>query len=908
VGQIKKAYYRLSADEVAHEMRAHEEHGLTSTEAAQRLKQFGANILHQKKPISPLKLFLSQFNDVLIIILMFAAVVSLGVGQIEEGGSMVEGILIFIIVIAIAIVGFLNEFKAEKTVEALRKLVAQKAKVRRDGEVIEIDAKDVVPGDIAILEEGQKIPADIRLTKIISLRVDEASLTGESVPVNKREIKARKDLPLGDQVNMAFSGTSITSGKGEGVVVATGGETEIGKIARLVDEEVDEQTPMQRKLDQLGKQLGYGVIAICAVVFAFIFFFDKDLIDHSFIQRLLLAFTAAIALAVAAIPEGLAFVVRISLALGARRMAEKNALVRKLSAVETLGSTDIICSDKTGTLTRGQMTVREIWTDKKAYQVSGSGYDTKGNFLYNGKKTKLTLSMETLLSVGMWCNDARLEKGKVIGDSTEAALVVSARKAGLRDKELPRIEEVPFSSDRKLMSTVHHRGKSRGYMVATKGATEVLLDCCNSILIGGKHQRLTKKLKEEIIAQNEEMSKNSLRVLGFAYKKVSTKVTKPHEIESNLTFVGLQGMMDPPRKEIKEVIETVTNESGMRVVMITGDYIETAKAVAAEVGITGEAISGPELDKISQDEFKERVLDISVYARVNPEHKLRIVNALKHHGLQVAMTGDGVNDAPAIKAADIGIAMGVTGTDVSKEAADLILLDDQFMTIIQAIEEGRGIFDNVRKFVTYLLSANIAEVITVLFGLIFFGKLVLTAVQLLFINVVTDGLPAIALGSDPSEKGIMKYKPKRFQSHIINNRIWVSMTIFGFLMAAIILWRFEHNLAAYGLTYAISVAFTAMVILEMVRLIDIRSYYDVQWKHNPWLVIAIMSSIALQLLVLNVPWLSELFGVESVRLVDWAIILISGLFLFLAMKAINAGIDRLIPEFAAREKRRVRTV
>jgi Ca2+-transporting ATPase len=897
VAKTTEEYYKLSAEETAHELRAHIGHGLTTTEANQRLKQFGQNIIKQKKRISPLKILAQQFKDVLIIILLLAAVVSLVLGQLEEGGSMVEGILILIIVAAIAVVGFFNEYKAEKTVEALRKLVAQKAKVRRDGKAVEIDAKDIVPGDIVLLEEGQKVPADIRLVKIIELKVDEASLTGESVPISKHDITAKKDLALGDQANMAFSSTAVTSGRGEGVVVATASDTEIGKIAKLVDEEEDEQTPMQSKLDQLGRQLGYGVISICIVVFAFIFFFDKDLLDHTLIQRLLLAFTAAIALAVAAIPEGLAFVVRISLAMGARRMAEKNALVRKLSAVETLGSTDIICSDKTGTLTKGQMTVRELWADRTTYQVSGSGYEADGEFLLDNKEIKPTESMEMLLSIGMWCNDSRVEKGKAIGDPTEAALIVSARKAGLDDKELPRVSEAPFSSDRKMMSVVLHKGKARGFLVATKGAPEILLQHCGTILIDGKYQKLTKKNKDEVIAQNEKMSKSSLRVLGFACKKITTKTAGQKHLESDLTFVGLQGMMDPPRKEIKTVIQTVTQQSGMKVVMITGDYIETARAVAAEIGLQGGAISGQELDRLSDNEFKQKVLGISIYARVNPEHKIRIVNALKHHGLQVAMTGDGVNDAPAIKAADIGIAMGITGTDVSKEAADLILLDDQFLTIINAIEEGRGIFDNVRKFVTYLLSANIGEVITVLFGLIFFGKLVLTAVQLLFINIVTDGLPAVALGSDPSEKGIMKRKPGRFQGNIVNKRIWISMAIFGILMSAAILWRFEYNLSAHGLTYAVSVAFTAMVILEMVRLVDIRSYYKVKWVQNPWLLIAIASSITLQLLVLNVPQLAELFGVETIKLIDWAIILASGAGLFVAMRFVNKIINRLVPEF-----------
>ncbi len=892
----QKEYYKLSVEETAHELRTHLVTGLTSTEADRRLKHYGYNVLEQKKGISPLKIFAGQFKDILIIILLFAAAVSLVLGRLEGGGSMVEGTLILLIVIAIAIVGFFNEYKAEKTLEALKKLVVEKSKIRRDGKTVEIDSKDLVPGDIMVLEEGQKIPADVRLVWTISLRAEESSLTGESIPISKSDEVLTESLALGDQANMVFAGTVIVGGKGEGIVIATAANTQLGKVARLISEEEKMETPMQRKLDQLGRQLGYGIVILCAIVFAITFFYDKELLSYDLAQRLLLALTSAIALAVAAIPEGLAFVVRISLALGARRMARKNALIRKLSAVETLGSTDVICCDKTGTLTAGQMTVREVWAGGRHYQVSGSGYETKGEFRQNEKRTEITAQLNELLKIGTLCNDAQLEDGKVIGDPTEAALIVSAKKAGLVIDELLRVAEVPFSSTRKMMSTVHDDEGEKKFMVAAKGAPEAILAKCTQILINGKAEKLTQQMRDEVIKQTQRMSVKSLRVLGFASKQSATKITKPEDIESGLTFVGLQGMMDPPRKEIKEVIKTVTGQTGIKIVMITGDYLETAKAVAAEIGLQGEAISGQQLDKMSEQELGEKVLDIAVYARVNPEHKLRIIKALKGHGLQVAMTGDGVNDAPAIKAADIGIAMGVAGTDVSKEAADLVLLDDQFLTIINAIEEGRGIFDNIKKFVSYLLSANIAEVLTVLFGLILFSELVLSAVQLLFINIVTDGLPAVALGSDPAEKGIMKYRPKRFQRSIIGRRMWASTFIFGVLMSGVILWRFEQNFDLYGLTYAVSVAFTATVILEMVRLVDIRSQYKISWSRNPWLSVAIVSSVALQLLVLNIPFLAQLFGVEPVRLTDWIIILLSGLVIFVAMKFINLMIDRIFPE------------
>lgn len=891
---IPKSFYTLSVAEVSRVLDVRTGSGLASSDVRDRLDTYGLNQLAVRKRISPVTLFLGQFKDLLIIILLVAAVVSLILGKVEENGSLTEGILILAIVLAIAIVGFLNEYKAERTIEALGRLVGHKARVRRDGEITEVDAVNLVPGDIVLLEEGQKVPADIRLTGVVGLQANEASLTGESLPVNKKDIVIARDSPLGDQVNMVFSGTIISAGKGEGVVTGTGLGTEIGKIALLVDEAIDEETPMQRKLNQLGRQLGFGILAICALVFVIIFFLDHDISDISLVQRLLLAFTAAVALAVAAIPEGLAFVVRISLALGARRMAAKNALVRRLSAVEALGSTDIICSDKTGTLTKGEMTVRQLWASNTIYSVTGAGYGREGQFIKGGIALKDVSPLKLLLQLGLWCNNAHIANDTVLGDPTEGALIVAARKAGLHEDMPARLEEVPFSSDRKMMSTVHHQ--PAGYLCATKGATEVVLARCKYLLVNGTSSPLTPSLRKKILAENHRMAMQSLRVLGFAYKDFRIRTNDPKKLEKDLVFVGLQGMMDPPRVEIKEVITTVTEQSGMRVIMITGDYIETAKAVAAEIGIKGKALSGSELDKMSQEQLEKHAQEVAIYARVNPEHKIRIVRALKHHGFQVAMTGDGVNDAPAIKAADIGIAMGITGTDVAKEAADLILLDDQFLTIINAIEEGRGIFDNVRKFVNYLLSANIAEVITVLFGVVFFSKLVLSAAQLLFINIVTDGLPAVALGSDPAERGIMRYRPSHFQVSIVTSRLWLGMTIYGFLMSAILLVLFAYNLQTNGAIYAVSVTFAGMVVLEMIRLVDIRSDYRVKWSANPWLMVAIASSIVIELVVLYTPFLAEIFGVVPIGLGDWAIIAVSGFSLLLTMKLVNVVITHYMPE------------
>jgi len=864
--------------------------GLTAAEASERLKKYGANHLQAQKKINPFALFISQFKDVLVIVLIISAAVSLGLSFVEDGGSIRESLLIFAIVLAIAVIGFFNEYKAEKTVEALSKLVGQNAEVRRGGQNISISADLLVPGDVVILSEGQKVPADLRLFKVKNLLINEASLTGESLSVEKNTLAIPGSVPLGDQKNMAFAGTFVSAGIGEGIVVATADQTELGKIATLVNNiEVDE-TPMQRKLDDLGKKLGLFIMLICAAVFVVVFFFVSEAVDKSLLQRLIFAFTAAVALAVAAIPEGLAFVVRISLALGARRMATKHALVRKLSAVEALGSTDIICADKTGTLTRGEMTVREIYAGGSHFDVSGTGYQLDG--LISGKPNK---ALELTLRIGVLCNSAHIHSGTVLGDGTEGALLVSASKNKQAyetvRKDFPRVDEVPFTSERKVMTTVHK--SSDGYFVAHKGAVEITLQLCKSyVAANGQVKKMTDEVRAEMTKLNTDLSQKAMRVLAFAYKQVDAKPTSDKDIECDLIYVGLQAMMDPPREEVIEVIHRVQAESGIRVIMITGDYIETAKAVAREIGITGGALTGAELDEMSQLEFEKRVEDISVYARVNPEHKIRIVQALKKHGHQVAMTGDGVNDAPAIKAADIGIAMGITGTDAAKEAADLILLDDRFITIISAIEEGRGIFDNVRKFVNFLISCNIAEVLAVLFGIIFFQNLILTAAQLLFINIVTDGLPAVALGSDPSERNVLRAKPQRFQEAILTRRVWIEIFVFGALMTVALLVQFWYNHTHEGALAAVSAAFTAMVVYELIRLIDIRTDYNIRWFSNPWLSVAIASSFVLQFAVLYVPFLASYFAVGPLSSHDWVFMVVGSISLFVIMKVLNPFFDR----------------
>lgn len=890
MNKSKKQWYQETTAKVFKKLTTSEK-GLSNNEAKNRLEKYGANTLPSANKLSPLQIFINQFKDTLIIVLLVAATISMSLSLIEEKKAGTESLLIYAIVVAIAVVGFLNEYRAEKTVESLKNLLSFKAKVRRDGHVQEIDSSTIVPGDIILLEEGQKISADIRLIQVQELRINEASLTGESSVVAKNVKEISKIAVLGDQSNMVFSGTYVASGTAEGIVVATGSNTELGKIASLVEGVENEPTPMQKKLDDLGKKLGIIVLILCAVVFVAVLIFDKDL-TGSTASRLIFAFTAAVALAVAAIPEGLAFVVRISLALGARRMAKKNALVRKLSAVEALGSTDVICSDKTGTLTKGEMTVRNLWVDAQPYHVTGEGYSVDGKVQDSkGNEVSSTEGIELLLSLGALCNNSNLKEDTVIGDPTEGSLLVSAAKLGIVytdiQKDILRVKEFPFNSDRKLMSTVHKDDKQ--YLVAVKGAPDVVLAHSTKILVNGKILPLTEERRQAVINQNSLYAKKALRVLAFAMNESKNIPKNSKTAEEDLVFVGLQAMIDPPRREVAKVIQRVTKEAGMRVVMITGDHIDTAKAIASELGITGDAISGLELDELSQEEFEEKVEHISIYARVNPSHKIRIVQALKKRGHQVAMTGDGVNDAPAIKAADIGIAMGITGTDVTKEAADLILLDDQFLTIVSAIEEGRGIFDNVRKFVNFLLSANIAEVITILAGIIFARKLLLTPAQLLFINIVTDGLPAIALGSDPAAKNIMRNLPKKYQQAIINLRTWVEIIIFGLIMTLGLILLYNNS----SPTIATSVVFTGMVVFEMVRLIDIRTDYEIKWLSNPFLTVAIVISLLMQAAVLHIPSLAKLFVVTPITVRAWIYIGAISVVLVFIMKLLNEPLDSI---------------
>ncbi|HDD46079.1 MAG TPA: HAD family hydrolase, partial [Candidatus Aenigmarchaeota archaeon] len=688
-------------------------------------------------------IFANQFKSVLILVLIVASLLALALGHT------IDGILIIAIVIANAIFGFLQDYKAEKSIEALRKLASPKAKVLRNGEYKVVDAGEIVPGDIVILEMGDVVPADCRVIESENLMVDESALTGESEAVEKISHVIAKTVSLADMKNMVFMGTNVVSGRGKGVVIATGMQTEMGRIAKTLESIEEEKTPFQKELDSMGKKIGVAVVFIALLIFVLQLLASKlSLVD---------TFLISVSLAVAAIPEGLPAVVTISLAMGAKAMARRNALLRALPVAESLGSVDVICTDKTGTLTENRMSVKRIWVDDKFIEVRD------GKFLFNGKQF-YSKELEMLLKIGALCNNVKHMEGKYMGDPTEVALVISAEKANLRKEELEkrytRLKEIPFSSERKMMTTVNRCGNKT--FAFSKGAVEVILKKCEKILINGKIVTLSKDMKTRIIKANDSMAKEALRVLGMAYKEVKSK---ENSYESNLIFVGMQGMIDPPRKEVKAAIEDCKN-AGIRVIMITGDNKNTAMAIAREIGINcKDAIVGMEIENMNKEELRDIVEKVDVFARVDPIHKYRILNALKENGHIVAMTGDGVNDAPALKMADVGVAMGIRGTDIAKQASDIVLLDDNFKTIRDAVEEGRRIFDNIRKFVNYLLSSNVGEVLVLLFASLLSRfrdiPIPLTAVQLLWINLLTDGLPALALGVDPASKNIMKRPPRK---------------------------------------------------------------------------------------------------------------------------------------------------
>ncbi len=837
--------------------------GLSQQEASERLKQYGLNEIKEGKKISPWKIFINQFKSIVVWILIFATIIS---AFLQE---YIDALVIFVIIILIALLGFVQEYRAERSIEALKKLASLKATVLRDNQKKDIDSKELVPGDIIILETGDKVPADARLIEVFNLQAQEAALTGESQPVKKHTNVLEEKTAIADMKNMVFSGTIIVSGRAKAVVIATGMQSEFGKIAKMIEDVKPEPTPLQKKMDNLGKWLGKIVIVIAVIIFAVgLLFHEKPPLE-------MLKFAAAVA--VAAIPEALAGIVTIALSIGTRRMLKRNALVRNLPSVETLGSTTVICSDKTGTLTANQMTVRKIFVNGKVIDVTGVGYETKGQFIYKNKPVGAD-EAELLLRIGILNNNSDIKGDNIIGDPTEVALIVSAAKIGLikedLDIEYRRIDEIEFTSERKMMTTIHgYHGEKISYV---KGAPEVVLKLCNYININGKVKKLTNEMKQEILEVNKQFAEQALRVLGFAYKSIVTE----KDPEKNLTFVGLQAMIDPPREEVKLAIEKC-KKAGIKVIMITGDHEITAKAVAKEIGLTGKAITGQRLDEIKN--LEDWVEDISVFARVNPEHKIKIVDALKKKGHVVAMTGDGVNDAPALKKADIGIAMGISGTDVSKEASSMILTDDNFASIVNAVEEGRGVYDNIRKYIGFLLSGNIGEVLIVFLGIIFGLPLPLTATQVLLINLVTDGLPALALSGDPFEPNAMSRKPRKQDEPIFKGlnpfliyypiaQVICSLSMFLWI------WLAENNLPK-----AQTAAFLTIGMFELYQSFASRSTIYPAIKvglfKNKWIIWAFLSSFAFMLIAIFVPSFGkhlDMFPLEPWRFLFIVIISISG--------------------------------
>ena len=864
-------FYKKEVKDIFKELNTTEK-GISESEANLRIEKYGKNILEEKKKINPIFLLLGQFNDPVVWVLLGAALISAVLGEY------IDFFVILAILVANAIIGFVQEFKAEKAIEALKKMASLKAVILRDGKTVEVDASMLVPGDIVILTAGEKVPADCRLIELNNLQTQEAALTGESLPVKKEITLYDKDLQLGDRKNMVFSGTIITGGKATAIVVKTGMQTEIGKIAKLIDEAEEEETPLQKKLAKLGKYLTYITLVICLIIFGVLYLRTGDMFE---------ALKTSASLAVAAIPEGLPAVVTISLALGVQRMIKKNSLVRRLPSVETLGSTTVICSDKTGTLTKNEMTVRKLYVGNEIVEVTGSGYKTEGNF---SKKPK---DLELLLKIGLLNNDAQLnkEEGKIIGDPTEGALIVSAAKLGLDHNSLltktPKIDEILFDSVRKRMTTIHKDGKKK--IAYTKGAPDVILNLCDRIQIDGKIRKLTPKDRKEILAANDSFSKEALRVLGFAYKELGAKESKA-QIEKNLIFTGLQGMIDPPRDEVKVAIEKCKT-AGIKVIMITGDYMGTAAAIARELGIEGKAVSGEDIDKI---DLAKEVENIGVFARVNPEHKMKIVNALKKNGHIVAMTGDGVNDAPALKSADIGISMGIAGTDVAKESSDMILTDDNFASIVSAVEEGRGIFDNIKKFVQYLLSSNLGEILVIFIGSLMFNIVPLQAVQILWMNLVTDGLPAIALGVDPAAKNIMERKPRQAKEGIMSRPFIIKIFYTGALIAAgtLAVFGYSLNVLKVSEAEAQTLAFTTLVLMQFVRLHVIRSEYSLGILSNKSLLLAVGASLGLQLMVVYTG-LGKFFETVPLSLADWGFIAS----VCVALLVISTIVNKLLPKF-----------
>ncbi|WP_409149590.1 cation-translocating P-type ATPase [Sphingobacterium sp. BS-2] len=867
---ISNSIYSSSIDEALNTMEVNPSEGLSNSEVEKRLQEYGKNKLQEQKRKSIWRIFFEQLNDALIYVL-FAAV-----GITFFMGEYTDGIIILIVILINAFLGLFQEVRANNAIEALRNLSHPKAVVKRDGKVVEIDSELLVPGDIVLLEAGRYIPADLRLIETANLQIDESALTGESVAAEK-DAEAKFDeeyIPLGDRINLAYMSTLVTYGRGVGLVIGTSNQTEVGKIAGFLESDESEETPLEIRLDHLGKTLGKVAIGICVVIFIISYFQGRDLTEM---------FLTSVSLAVASIPEGLAAIVAIVLSIGVTKMAKQNAIIKKLPAVETLGSVNIVCSDKTGTLTQNKMTVQEAFT----FSDDLISVDDEGENTFE----------ENLLAEAMvLASDATLEEDKQTGDPTEVALLALADQWEMDRKELqdkqPRVDELAFDSDRKMMSTLHNHDSK--YILYTKGAVDSLLPNCKYIIQNEELQPITEEHKKQIADAVEEMSSKALRTLAVAFKESDSKIDK-EEFEKDLVFIGVVGMIDPPREEVKDSIEKA-KEAGVTTIMITGDHGNTAFAIAKELGIAenfDQVTTGKEINAISYEELESHIGDYRVFARVSPEHKVNIVKAFKSKGNIVSMTGDGVNDAPSLNAADIGVAMGITGTDVAKNASDMILADDNFSTIIGAIEQGRNIYNNIKKSVVFLLASNLGEVITMLVTIVAGLPVPLLATQLLWINLITDTLPAVALGMDPGDPNVMKEKPRElnenFFSHGGTQRVVVAGILIGLLTAAaFLIGYFEHGYNPFNdqipeeiHSYARTMAFLTIIACQLFYSLSFRSEHKSIFKvgifSNKYLVFAIILGFALQLLVLFVPVLRESFKLQIIGINDWLKVLGFGL-------------------------------
>jgi P-type Ca2+ transporter type 2C len=839
-------FYKLTVEEILKELKTDVKTGLKQINVDLRQKKYGLNEITHEKKLSPLKIFFQQFINPLVYILIAAIIISLAIQHF------LDAYVILAIVILNAILGFTQEYKAEKALEMLKKMAAPHARVLRNGHIKQIEANKLVPGDILILETGDKVPADARIIESVNLKVNEAILTGESVPKDKTIDKIEQDAVLADQINMLFAGTAISYGRGKAIITGTGNKTEFGKIAESLHTIEEHITPLQRKLGKFGKKL--GLIAIGVIIIVFFLSLLKEIPPE-------VALMTSISLAVAAIPEGLPAVVTIALAIGVKRLVKNKALIRKLAAVETLGSTTVICSDKTGTMTSGEMTTRAIYANNSLIKVSGSGYSLDGTFSSKGQPYNPE-KIHKLLETSYLCNNSDPKEKQ--GDPTELALKVVALKGKIKT-DFHRIDEIPFDSSKKYMATLDQKGNTKNAHI--KGAPEIVLEMCKHMHTGTRIRPLTDRDKEKIMEMNDQMATSALRVLAFAYSEDGSM--------KNLVFLGLMGMIDPPRESVPSAVKAA-KKAGIRVVMITGDNALTAKAIASQIGIKSEVITGVQLDRMSDDAILNTVKQVSIFARVNPEHKVKILEALQKEKHIVAMTGDGINDAPALKRADVGIAMSISGTDVSKESSDMILLDDHFSNIVKAIKYGRSIYDNIKKFVKFLLSANLGEISVIFFSLLFSFPLPLLPLQILWVNLVTDGLPALALGMDPAEKGIMKRKPRPTKETILSGTKGFIITTT--IIATIIvlgLFMLEYFTTS-NLDKARTIALTTLIFFELFLAFSCRSkeknIFQLGFFTNKYLIGAVSLSIILHLLLIYTP-LASLFSLTGLALMDWARIL-----------------------------------